>query len=76
MSGDQGRFSEEGIFQSRPRQCERGPAEGGRERVLQGTETRPVPQSTEAHKDKGRQEGSAVSMTVFEGNINFCEWQG
>ena len=43
--------------------------------LLQGTETRPGWPSSEAHKDKGRQEGSAFSMMFLERKINFCEWQ-
>lgn len=43
--------------------------------LLQGTETRPGWLSSEAHKDKGRQEGSAFSMMFLERKINFCEWQ-
>lgn len=65
----------------RPRRCDREPAGGGRERplqrtALQGTETRPVWQSTVACKDKKGDKGSAFSMTSFEGEISFCEWQG
>lgn len=64
----------------RPGQCERQPADGGRDAVLlgallQGTETRPGWPSAGAHEDKGRQEGSAFSMMILERKRNFCEWQ-
>lgn len=79
--GDQGHSSEERMFESRPRQCDREPAGGGRERLLrrtllQGTETSPAWQRTVACKDKKGDTGSAFSMTSFEGEISFCEWQG
>lgn len=69
------------MFELRPRQCDREPAGGRRERLLQrallqGTETRPGWQSTVACKDKEGDKGSAFGMTRFEGERSFCEWQG
>ena len=75
LLGDQGRFSEEGMLESRPGQRTREPAQGAPKALLQGAEAGPGWQSAEAHKDKGRPEGSAFSMTFLEGKRNFCEWQ-